>query len=67
MGDELVGYRDACRITGLGESSMRSLVFRRLVPHVRISERTVRFRRSELEAWLAARSVAVRSMASART
>lgn len=67
MEEELFGYRGARSMTGLGESSLRSLVFRKLIPHVRISDRTVRFRRSELEAWLAARSVAVRSTAPART
>lgn len=57
MDDELIGYDGAEAITGLTRGSLRSRVHRHLIPHVRISSRTVRFRRSDLQAWLAARAV----------
>lgn len=57
MVPELVGYADAEFITGLSRGSLRSRVHRKSIPHVRISRRTVRFKRSELEAWMTACSV----------
>lgn len=57
MSSDLVGYADAALITGLSRGSLRARVHRKAIPHVRLSRRTVRFRRAELEAWLAAGAV----------
>lgn len=60
MADErdTITYRDLSKITGLPEATLRALVRRRAVPHLRFGPRTVRFRVAEIEAWLASRVVA---------
>jgi excisionase family DNA binding protein len=56
---ELGGYALAEQVTGLPRGSIYSLVHAKEIPHIRISRRTVRFRRADLERWLEAHSVAV--------
>jgi excisionase family DNA binding protein len=56
--NELLDYRDASRLLGLARPTLRSLVHRRLVPHLRLSRRIVRFSRPELESWLERKRVA---------
>ena len=57
VSDDIGGYQYAARITGIQVSTLYSLVCQRRIPHIRLSRRMVRFRRSDLEGWLQARSV----------
>lgn len=54
------GYELAVRITGLGRGTLRSMVSRGQIPHVRLSERIVRFDRATLENWFKSKAVAGR-------
>lgn len=56
----LVDYREAASYLGLAVGTLRCLVSRRQVPHVRLSTRIVRFDLAELDATIAARRVATR-------
>lgn len=55
--NDTITYRQLALITGLPESTLRVWVHKRLLPHLRLGPRTVRFRRTEIERWLAARAV----------
>jgi excisionase family DNA binding protein len=57
--DELGGYDFASKVTGIKVSTLYSLVCEKRIPHVRLSRRMVRFRRSDLEKWLNERAVPV--------
>jgi excisionase family DNA binding protein len=54
------GLLDAAAIAayvGIADRYLTDLVAKRKIPHYRIGERTVRFRRSEVDAWLAEQKV----------
>jgi excisionase family DNA binding protein len=55
--DEYLSYQQVSSAYGIGLSTLYSMVRRKQIPHVRIGPRFVRFRRSELDAWLNERSV----------
>ena len=55
---QLVGYGDAARLLAIPRGTLRSMVCRRQIPHVRISPRVVVFDVSALAAWLRTRCVA---------
>ncbi len=55
--DEMITYAEVRRMTALPLGTLYALVARRQIPHVRLGPRLVRFRRGEIEAWLAAHSV----------
>jgi predicted DNA-binding transcriptional regulator AlpA len=57
-----IGYGDAARYLGISPGTLRSMVSRRQVPHIRISPRVVVFDIVQLDAWLAQRTVAVATM-----
>lgn len=54
-----LSYRDAAQMLGIPIGTLRSMVCRRQVPHIRISPRIVVFDVAALEAWIAARRVGV--------
>ncbi len=54
-----VGYTEAAKHIGVPAGTLRSMVSRRQVPHIRISARVVVFDLEQLDAWLADRTVAV--------
>lgn len=56
--DRLVDIKAAARFLGFSADTMGRKVREGSVPHIRIG-RTLRFRLSELEAWIARQSVAV--------
>lgn len=53
-----VGYEAAAQHIGIVPGTLRSLVSRRQVPHIRISPQLVIFDLDELDAWLAEKRVA---------
>lgn len=54
-----LNYREAARLIGIPVGTLRSMVCRRQVPHIRISPRVVVFDVAALEEWIAARRVGV--------
>lgn len=54
-----LNYREAARMLGIPVGTLRSMVCRRQVPHIRISPRIVVFDVAALEAWIATRRVGV--------
>ena len=54
-----LNYRDAARMIGIPVGTLRSMVCRRQVPHIRISPRVVVFDVAALEEWIAVRRVDV--------
>lgn len=54
-----LNYRDAARLLGIPVGTLRSMVCRRQVPHIRISPRVVVFDAASLEDWIAKRRVDV--------
>lgn len=54
-----LSYRDAARLLGIPVGTLRSMVCRRQVPHIRISARVVVFDVVALEEWIASRRVDV--------
>ena len=57
--DDAMRYGPAARFIGVPEPTLRTLVFKRKIPHRRLSERIVVFSRAELAAWLEAHRVPV--------
>lgn len=53
-----VDYREAAVYLGLKVGTLRSMVARKQVPHIRLGPQLVRFDLGELEQWLRAHSVA---------
>jgi excisionase family DNA binding protein len=49
---DVINYQAASKYTGIGISTLYSLVARQQIPHIRLSGRLVLFRKSELDAWL---------------
>ena len=56
--NNLLTYGDVERITGVPRTTWRVWVHLQRVPHVRFGPRTVRFRRAEIERWIAEHAVA---------
>jgi hypothetical protein len=54
-----LNYREAARMIGIPVGTLRSMVCRRQVPHIRISPRVVVFDVAALEEWIAVRRVDV--------
>lgn len=52
-----IDYTAAAEILGVGVGTLRSMVHRKQVPHIRMGPKLVRFDRDELEQWLHAHSV----------
>lgn len=61
-----LNYRDAARMLGIPIGTLRSMVCRRQVPHVRISPRIVVFEVASLTAWVTERRVGVANDAASR-
>ncbi len=55
----LLTYRETSVLLGIPLSSLYALVCRKCVPHVRLTGRTVRFIRHDLEVWLEERRIGV--------
>lgn len=53
-----VDYSTAAEFLGLKVGTLRSMVARKQVPHIRLGPQLVRFDLAELEQWLRAHSVA---------
>mgnify|MGYP000650109107 CR=1 FL=1 len=51
---QLLTYRETSERLGIALGTLYCLVCRRRIPHVRLGERTVRFRVEDLDAWIAA-------------
>jgi excisionase family DNA binding protein len=56
-GDDLLTYDEIAARLHVKKTVVRKWVERRQIPHLRIGNRTVRFRVAEIEAWLAASAV----------
>lgn len=49
---KLLNYREAASLLGMNLNTLYSLVYRRGIPHKRLSGRIVRFSQPELVKWL---------------
>ncbi|MGQ0506758.1 MAG: helix-turn-helix domain-containing protein [Myxococcaceae bacterium] len=63
---EMLNYPDAARLLGVCVGTLYCWVHERRIPHVRLGPRLVRFRRAELDGWLAERHVPVEADAASR-
>lgn len=59
---ELLTYRELSALLSIPLGTLYSMVARGEIPHVRFGKRLVRFRRSEVEAWVTSATVARGSM-----
>lgn len=50
-------YSQAAGFLGISANALRNLVYKKLIPHVRFTSRTVRFVREDLEKWVSAKKV----------
>lgn len=57
MLEPLLNYEQAAGELGIPVRSLRDLVYKGIVPHLRLGHRTVKFRRSEIERALKKRAV----------
>jgi len=48
----IINYSAAAELLSVSVGTLRSMVHRKQVPHVRMGPRMVRFNRDELERWL---------------
>ena len=64
MTDRL-NYEQAAAYLGIKLATLRSMVCRKQVPHMRLTARLVVFDRAQLDAWLGERSVAAIAPSSA--
>ncbi len=55
--NDLIGYAEAANLLGIAPGTAYVWVYRKQIPHIRISSRCVRFSRKALLAWLEARQV----------
>ena len=55
MKKEYLSYAEVSEMLGLSMNTLYSMVHRKLIPFLRISDRIVRFERGEIEAWLESR------------
>ena len=56
-GHQTIGYAGVALRTGLSTRQLKRLVAARKIPHIRYSDRVVRFNRDEIEEWIHARHV----------
>ncbi len=49
---DLIGYEEASILVGLPLGTLYSLVSRRRIPHIRLSDRIVRFSEMDLREWI---------------
>ena len=54
---QLLTYAQASRLLNVKVNTLYAWVARKVIPFVRLSRRVVRFRRDEIESWMAERSV----------
>ena len=54
---EILTTEDAAAYLGYSVEALRAKVRRKLVPHIRLNARTIRFRKSDLDAWLDSQAV----------
>lgn len=54
-----LSYEEAAAYLAIKIATLRSLVCRRQIPHVRLTPRLVVFDREQLDAWIAERTVTV--------
>lgn len=52
-----IGYADAADLLNVPKSTLYTWVHRRVVPHIRLGARVVRFDARELQAWIVASRV----------
>lgn len=57
MDPQFFTYRDAARYLSLPVGTLRAMVHRKAIPHVRIGPQSVRFDRAELDRWIDARRI----------
>lgn len=55
--EELLTYADAAKLLGMKVGTLRNWVWKKRIPHIRLGKQLVRFRRADLESWIAARRV----------
>ena len=55
MKKEYLSYAEVSEMLGLSMNTLYSMVHRKLIPFLRISDRIVRFERGKIEAWLESR------------
>jgi excisionase family DNA binding protein len=54
----MLTYIETARLLGLPVGTVYALVHQRRIPHVRLGPRLVRFRKEELDEWIARQQVA---------
>jgi len=57
--EEILDYQEASRHTKIKLSTLYALVSQRRIPHLRLSPRMVRFRKSELDRYLSQNEIRV--------
>lgn len=55
--ERLLTYTEAATLLNLPRGTLHAMVHHRMIPHLRLGPRSVRFRRAELERWLDDRAV----------
>jgi len=58
--EPMVGFRDLVKITGMSFNHLRNLVATGAIPHYRMTRHSVRFRLSEIRAWIELSAVGIR-------
>ncbi len=64
MDKELLTYKQASGFLQIQLGTLYSLVSQRRIPHIRLSNRMVRFRRSDIENWISNQEVSVKDIKS---
>lgn len=62
MDKELLTYKQASGFLQIQLGTLYSLVSQRRIPHIRLSNRMVRFRRSDIEKWIANQEVSAKEI-----
>lgn len=60
MKKEYLSYGQVSEMLGLSMNTLYSMVHRKMIPFIRISDRIVRFERDEIEEWLDRRKAMTR-------
>jgi excisionase family DNA binding protein len=58
----LLTIREVAALTGFSEGTLRHWISQRRIPVIRISARCVRFRRSDIDQWIAERVVEAKAI-----
>lgn len=61
---KLINYNEASEMLAVKLETLYTMVHRKVIPHVRISPRSVRFDKDELENWLKKRCIKAESWSS---